>query len=34
VSVIAKSLVDYPGNVEISEIDGATTTVIELKVAK
>lgn len=31
---IAKSLVDKPDEVHISEIDGEQTTVLELKVAK
>lgn len=31
---IAKSLVDKPDEVRVSEIDGEQTTVLELKVAK
>lgn len=31
---IAKSLVDQPDQVSVSEIDGEQTTVLELKVAK
>ncbi len=31
---IAKALVDKPEEVEVSEVDGEQTTVIELKVAK
>ena len=31
---IAKALVDSPDSVEVSEVDGEQTTVIELKVAK
>lgn len=31
---IAKALVDDPESVEVSEVDGEQTTVIELKVAK
>ena len=31
---IAQALVDHPNEVEISEIDGNQTSVIELKVAK
>lgn len=31
---IAKALVDNPDSVEVSEVDGEQTTVIELKVAK
>ena len=31
---IAHALVDHPNEVEISEIDGSQTSVIELKVAK
>jgi predicted RNA-binding protein YlqC (UPF0109 family) len=30
----AKALVDYPGQVEVSEIEGNQTSVFELKVAK
>lgn len=31
---IAKSLVDQPDQVSVSEVDGEQTTVLELKVAK
>jgi predicted RNA-binding protein YlqC (UPF0109 family) len=31
---MAKSLVDEPDNVEVNEIEGEQTTVVELKVAK
>ncbi len=31
---IAKALVDYPEKVEVNEIEGQQTSVIELKVAK
>ena len=31
---IAKSLVDHPEEVQVSEIEGEQTTVLELKVAK
>jgi predicted RNA-binding protein YlqC (UPF0109 family) len=34
VKFIAQALVDYPDEVEVSEIEGSTTSVIELKVAK
>lgn len=34
VKYIAQALVDYPSEVEVSEIEGSTTSVIELKVAK
>lgn len=34
VKYIAQALVDYPDEVEVSEIEGSTTSVIELKVAK
>jgi predicted RNA-binding protein YlqC (UPF0109 family) len=34
VSLIAKALVDKPEQVEVSEIEGEQTSVIELKVAK
>ncbi len=34
VEYIAKSLVDSPDDVEVSEIEGEQTSVIELKVAK
>jgi predicted RNA-binding protein YlqC (UPF0109 family) len=33
ISYIVKSLVDYPDKVQIEEIEGEKTTVIELKVA-
>lgn len=31
---IAEALVDYPDRVEVSEVEGEQTSVIELKVAK
>lgn len=34
VEFMAKSLVDYPDQVEVNEIVGEQTTVVELKVAK
>jgi predicted RNA-binding protein YlqC (UPF0109 family) len=34
IKYIAQSLVDYPDDVEVSEIEGSTTSVIELRVAK
>ena len=34
ISQIAQSLVDYPDQVQVNEIIGENTTVIELKVAK
>lgn len=34
VEFMAKSLVDQPDEVEVTEIDGEQTTVVELKVAK
>jgi uncharacterized protein len=34
VSVIAKALVDFPDQVEIREVAGEKTTVLELRVAK
>jgi predicted RNA-binding protein YlqC (UPF0109 family) len=34
IEFIAKSLVDHPEKVEVSEIEGEQTSVIELKVAK
>jgi uncharacterized protein len=34
VEYIVKALVDDPGSVEISEIDGEKSTIIELRVAK
>jgi uncharacterized protein len=34
IEFIAKSLVDHPEQVEVSEIKGEQTSVIELKVAK
>ena len=34
VEFIAKSLVDHPEEVQVSEIEGEQTTVLELKVAK
>jgi hypothetical protein len=32
--VIAKALVDFPDQVEINEVEGEKTTVLELRVAK
>jgi hypothetical protein len=34
ISVIAKALVDFPDQVEINEVVGDKTTVLELRVAK
>jgi predicted RNA-binding protein YlqC (UPF0109 family) len=34
IKYIAQALVDYPDEVQVSEIEGSTTSVIELKVAK
>jgi len=34
VEYMAKALVDHPEQVEVNEVDGEQTTVIELKVAK
>lgn len=34
ISVIAKALVDFPDQVEINEVVGEKTTVLELRVAK
>ena len=34
VTVMAKALVDKPSEVEINEIEGDVTTILELKVAK
>jgi predicted RNA-binding protein YlqC (UPF0109 family) len=34
IEVIAKALVDYPDEVQVSEVEGANSLVIELKVAK
>lgn len=34
VEMIAKALVDYPEQVEVSELEGEQTSVIELRVAK
>ena len=34
IMVIAKALVDKPDEVEITEIEGDVTTILELKVAK
>lgn len=34
VEVMSKALVDHPEQVEVAEVDGEQTTVIELKVAK
>lgn len=34
VEVMAKALVDYPDQVNVAEVEGEQTTVIELKVAK
>ena len=34
ISVIAKALVDFPDQVEINEVEGEKTTMLELRVAK
>jgi len=34
ISYIAKALVDFPEEVEVSEVEGRHTTVLELRVAK
>lgn len=34
IKYIAQALVDYPEEVEVTEIEGSTTSVMELKVAK
>ncbi len=34
IEMIAKALVDYPEQVEVSELEGEQTSVIELQVAK
>ncbi len=34
ITYIAKSLVDKPNDVDVSEVEGNQTTVLELKVAK
>jgi predicted RNA-binding protein YlqC (UPF0109 family) len=34
IKYIAQALVDYPEDVEVSQIDGTTTSIIGLKVAK
>jgi predicted RNA-binding protein YlqC (UPF0109 family) len=34
VEIIAKALVDKPEEVEVTEVEGEQTTVVELKVAK
>lgn len=34
IKYIAQALVDYPEQVEVSEVEGSQTSVIELKVAK
>ncbi len=34
ITVIAKALVDFPDQVEILEVEGEKTTVLELRVAK
>ncbi len=34
IDLVAKALVDYPDQVQVNEIEGEQTTVIELKVAK
>ena len=34
ITYIAKALVDYPEQVEVSEVEGNQTSVLELKVAK
>ena len=33
VEIIAKSLVDYPDDVQVKEVEGDATTVLELRVA-
>jgi len=33
IETIAKALVDYPGEVEVKEVEGEATTVLELRVA-
>ena len=34
IEYIARSLVDHPDDVQVSEVEGEQTTVLELKVAK
>ena len=34
IELIARSLVDAPGQVQVAEVEGEQTTVLELKVAK
>jgi predicted RNA-binding protein YlqC (UPF0109 family) len=34
VEMIAKSLVDHPDNVQVSQIDGTNSSIIELRVAQ
>jgi hypothetical protein len=34
ISYIARALVDFPEEVEVSEVEGRHTTILELKVAK
>ena len=34
INVIAKALVDFPDQVDIKEVEGEKTTVLELRVAK
>jgi uncharacterized protein len=34
VTTIVKAIVDYPNAVEVKEVDGERTTVVELRVAK
>jgi hypothetical protein len=34
ISYIARALVDFPDEVEVSEVEGTHTTVVELRVAK
>jgi len=34
IEIIAKALVDYPDEVQVSEVEGSNSLVIELKVAK
>ena len=34
IAFIAKSLVDHPDDVQVSEVEGEQTTVLELKVAQ
>jgi predicted RNA-binding protein YlqC (UPF0109 family) len=34
IEIIAKALVDYPDEVQVSEVEGTNSLVVELKVAK